>query len=123
MAERQAAMTEAVYYILLSLRTPNHGYGIIQNTLELTEGRLELGAGTLYGAINTLLDKRWIRLYSEDKKSRKKKQYVLTELGLSALQQEIKRLEELVENGKRMLSVSNTELEMWAEGAVSLQMT
>lgn len=36
MAEKQAAMTEAVYYILLSLQTPNHGYGIIQNTLELT---------------------------------------------------------------------------------------
>lgn len=123
MADRQAAMTEAVYYILLSLRTPNHGYGIIQNTLELTGGRLELGAGTLYGAINTLLDKQWIRLYSEDKTSRKKKQYILTDLGLSALQQEIVRLEELVENGKRMLSVTSTELEMWAEGTVSLQMT
>ena len=61
-ADRQAAMTEAVYYILLSMRTPNHGYGIIQNTLELTGGRLELGAGTLYGAINTLVDKGWIQL-------------------------------------------------------------
>lgn len=123
MAERQAAMTEAVYYILLSLRTPNHGYGIMQNTLELTGGRLELGAGTLYGAINTLLDKQWIRLYSEDKKSRKKKQYILTELGLSALQQEIVRLEELVENGKRMLSLTGPGLEIWEEGAAGLQMT
>ena len=79
MAERQAAMTEAVYYILLSLREPNHGYGIIQNTLKLTGGRLELGAGTLYGALNTLLEKQWIRLYSEDISSRKKKQYILTE--------------------------------------------
>jgi len=43
LAEKQAAMTEAVYYILLSLQRPNHGYGIIQNTLELTGGRLELG--------------------------------------------------------------------------------
>lgn len=103
MAEKQTAMTEAFYYILLSLKEPNHGYGIIQNTMELTRGRLELGAGTLYGAINTLLDKDWIRLYSEDKQSRKKKQYIITEHGSLALRQEIERLEELVENGKRVL--------------------
>lgn len=101
--EKQTAMTEAVYYILLSLRVPNHGYGIIQNTMELTAGRLELGAGTLYGALNTLLDKDWIRLYSEDKQSRKKKQYIITEQGDFALQQEIKRLEELLQNGKRII--------------------
>ncbi len=122
-ADRQAAMTEAVYYILLSMRTPNHGYGIIQNTLELTGGRLELGAGTLYGAINILLDKGWIQLYSEDKKSRKKKQYILTVLGLSALQQEIARLEELVENGKRIMSTAGMGLELPTEGAAGLQMT
>lgn len=103
LTEKQGAMTEAVYYILLSLRTPNHGYGVIQNVLELTGGRLELGAGTLYGAINTLLERGWIRLYSEDKRSRKKKQYIITECGDYALQQEIKRLEELLENGKRIM--------------------
>ncbi len=104
---KQIAMTEAVYYILLSLQAPNHGYGIIQNTMELTARRLELGAGTLYGAINTLLDKGWIRLYSEDKQSRKKKQYIITEEGSLALQQEIERLEELLENGKRMMQQRN----------------
>ncbi|MEH2942736.1 PadR family transcriptional regulator [Lachnospiraceae bacterium KK002] len=112
MAEKQTAMTEAVYYILLSLQRPNHGYGIIQNTLELTGGRLELGAGTLYGALSTLMDKQWIRLYSEDKKSRRKKQYILTEQGLLALQQEVRRLEELVENGRHVLSVNAADLEI-----------
>jgi DNA-binding PadR family transcriptional regulator len=121
-AEKQAAMTEAVYYILLSLETPNHGYGIIQNTLKLTGGRLELGAGTLYGAINTLLDRQWIRLYSEDKASRKKKQYILTQEGLSALQQEVRRLDELVENGRHMLAVGSVELEVPGDIG-SLQMT
>ncbi len=107
MPVKQIAMTEAVYYILLSLQAPNHGYGIIQNTMELTGGRLEMGAGTLYGAINTLLDKGWICLYSEDKQSRKKKQYIITEEGSLALQQEIERLEELLENGKRMMQQRN----------------
>lgn len=113
-------MTEAVYYILLSLKEPNHGYGIIQNTLELTGGRLELGAGTLYGAINTLLEKRWIRLYSEDKGSRKKKQYILTDLGTEALCQEIQRLEELVGNGRRMMGPVRAGIGIEAEAAWDL---
>ena len=55
------ALTEAVYYILLSLQEPLHGYGIIQNVDKLSGGRVRLAAGTLYGALNTLLDKGWIR--------------------------------------------------------------
>lgn len=119
---KQIAMTEAVYYILLSLQTPNHGYGIIQNTMELTAGRLELGAGTLYGAINTLLDKGWIRLYSEDKQSRKKKQYIITEEGSLALQQEIERLEELLENGKRMMQRRNVNAGEMIDQGIELGM-
>lgn len=95
-------MTEGIYYILLSLLTPNHGYGIIQSTMEMTDGRLELGAGTLYGAINNLLEKGWITLHSEEKESRKKKEYVITRIGRAALEEEIERLEELLENGKRL---------------------
>ncbi|MBQ4101229.1 MAG: PadR family transcriptional regulator, partial [Oscillospiraceae bacterium] len=48
------ALTEAVYYILLSLTKPMHGYGIMQNVETLSNGRVKLAAGTLYGAINTL---------------------------------------------------------------------
>ncbi len=109
MTEKQTAMTEAVYYILLSLKTPNHGYGVIQHTLELTEGRLELGAGTLYGAVNTLLDRGWIQLYSEDKHSRKKKQYLITAQGEAALEKEIQRLEELLKNGRNILNKEKSE--------------
>lgn len=119
---KQIAMTEAVYYILLSLQAPNHGYGIIQNTMELTAGRLELGAGTLYGAINTLLDKGWIRLYSEDKQSRKKKQYIITEEGSLALQQEIERLEELLENGKQMMQRRNVNAGEMIDQGIELGM-
>lgn len=106
MEEKQGAMTEAVYYILLSLQTPKHGYGIIQHIRELTGGRLVMGAGTLYGAVNTLLEKGWIRLYSEDKQSRKKKEYVITEYGIAALRREISRLEELLQNGRLLMQPS-----------------
>ena len=45
---KQNALTEPVYYILLSLLTPMHGYGIMQNVKKLTNGRVNIGAGTLY---------------------------------------------------------------------------
>lgn len=96
------ALTEAVYYILLSLLEPRHGYGIMQNAEQLSHGRVKLAAGTLYGAINTMLEKGWIQALPGEKNSRKK-QYLITEEGARILRQEISRLEELVENGKKLL--------------------
>ncbi|MBE6850504.1 MAG: PadR family transcriptional regulator [Ruminococcus sp.] len=96
------ALTEAVYYILLSLMQPLHGYGIMQNAEELSHGRVKLAAGTLYGAINTMLEKGWITALPGEKNSRKK-EYVITDAGRDILRMEIARLEELLENGKRIL--------------------
>lgn len=95
-------MTEAIFYILLSVRQPNHGYGIIQEVTEITGGRVVLGPGTLYGAINTLLKKGWITLYSQDTASRKKKEYLITPLGRQQFAGEMQRLRELLENGRKM---------------------
>ena len=61
-----AALTEATYYILLSLWTPQHGYGIMQRAEELSEGRVRLAAGTLYGALSQLTTKGWIILLPVD---------------------------------------------------------
>ena len=98
------ALTEAVYYILLSLIEPLHGYGIMQNVEQLSNGRVKLAAGTLYGAINTLLEKGWIVALSEEKESRKK-EYLITDQGKEMLRLEIVRLKELIENGNRILEV------------------
>lgn len=98
------ALTEAVYYILLSLIEPMHGYGIMQNVERLSNGRVKLAAGTLYGAINTLLEKGWITALSEEKGSRKK-EYIITARGKEMLRFELARLKELIENGNRMLEV------------------
>ena len=94
--------SEAVYYILLSLLTPRHGYGIMQNAEMLSGGRVKLAAGTLYGAINSLLEKGWIMALAGEKDSRKK-EYVITEDGRTVLQAELQRLKELVENGMRIM--------------------
>lgn len=97
------ALTEAVYYILISIQTPLHGYGIMQNTEKLSNGRVRLAAGTLYGAINTMLERGWITALLEEKNSRKK-EYQITELGKEILLKEMKRLEELLTNGRYMLA-------------------
>jgi DNA-binding PadR family transcriptional regulator len=97
----RGALTEAVFYILLSLYTPMHGYGIMQNVRELSKDRVNLGPGTLYGAINTLLEKSWIKPVEGNKESRKK-EYEITESGKSAVNEEIIRLEELIENGRKI---------------------
>lgn len=102
MAEIESPLTEAFYYILLALRKPNHGYGITQEVDEITGGRVNLGAGTLYGALQTLQKRGWIDVYSQDMESRKKKEYVITPLGRQAFDKERDRLTELLENGRKM---------------------
>lgn len=98
----RGALTEAVFYILLSLYTPMHGYGIMQNVARLSGGRVSLGAGTLYGAINTLLEKNWIQALETEKASRKK-EYVITPLGKAISAAEMLRLEELLKNGRQII--------------------
>ena len=96
------ALTEAVFYILLSLMEPLHGYGIMQNVEQLSNGRLRLAAGTLYGAISSMLEKGWITALDGAAASRKK-EYVITERGREVLRAEYARLKELVENGRTVL--------------------
>ncbi|MGM9615726.1 MAG: PadR family transcriptional regulator [Oscillospiraceae bacterium] len=96
------ALTEATYYILLSLCRPQHGYGIMQQAERLSNGRVRLAAGTLYGALNTMCEKRWIVQLPVEQGSRKK-EYRLTELGLKVLKNELERLRELVRNGDEIL--------------------
>ena len=109
MPSTETPLTEAFYYILLALRKPNHGYGIIQEVEELTNGRVQLGAGTLYGALQTLEKRAWIELYSEDD-SRKKKEYIITPLGRKAFEKELERLKELVNNSILMEDTANDKI-------------
>ena len=96
-------LTESTYYILLSLYSPQHGYGIMQLTEQLSGGRVKLAAGTLYGALNALCEKGWIKLLPVEKDSRKK-EYQLTQDGLAVLKGELARLKQLVANGESILA-------------------
>lgn len=97
----QGPLTETVYYILLALHAPLHGYGVMQYVRDMSGGRTNLGAGTLYGALATLTEKSWITPVGGDSGDRKK-EYVITDAGREAVSSEIERLEELLRNGKRV---------------------
>ena len=95
-------LTEAVFYTLLALHSPLHGYGIMQETEKMSNGRLKLSAGTLYGAISNMLEKGWIKALPGEEESRRK-EYQITDQGKSIVQAELKRLEELVANGHKII--------------------
>ena len=95
------ALTEVTFYILLSLYTPKHGYAVMQFIEEETHGRLELGAGTLYGALNALLEKGWIAPWGEAEG--RKKEYRVTPLGRERAERELQRLRALAETASRII--------------------
>ena len=88
------ALTEVSFYILLSLYHSKHGYAVMQFVEEQTGGRLSLGAGTLYGALNSLQGKGWIAPSGES--TGRKKEYLITSQGKEVAEKELDRLRELV---------------------------
>ena len=102
----ELALTESTYYILLSLCSPQHGYGIMQQTEALSHGRVRLAPGTLYGALSSMSEKGWIAQLPVEDGSRKK-EYRLTESGRAVLRNEVERLKELVKNGEEILGGKN----------------
>lgn len=90
-------LTEAAYYILLSLNKPRHGYGIMQHVEKLTNGRIKIGAGTMYGNLSRMEKEGLITSVAEEDR---KKIYELSEKGKIVLRLELERLEELLKHGK-----------------------
>ncbi|MGO5230837.1 PadR family transcriptional regulator [Thermoguttaceae bacterium LCP21S3_D4] len=85
-------MTETAFYILLCLKKPNHGYGIVQTVERLTEGAIRLAPGTMYGSLSKMEKDGLIQFVREEDK---RKIYQITELGMEVLQIELKRIERL----------------------------
>jgi DNA-binding PadR family transcriptional regulator len=98
----KSPLTEATYFIMLSLsQEPRHGYAIMKDVQNLSDARLKLSTGTLYGALKRLLEQGWIERVEEDESTadlgRIRKSYVLTKLGRRILETEIARLQVLVD--------------------------
>ena len=90
-------MTETGFYILLCLRHENHGYGIVQQVDQLTNGEIRLSPGTMYGTLSKMEKDGLIAFEREEEK---RKLYRITELGKEVLRLEIKRIERMYKNSK-----------------------
>lgn len=82
--------------ILLSLaEQPRHGYAILKDVEEMSDGRVILSTGTLYGALRRLLVDHWIARFEEDEASRDRHAYRLTPEGQKHLRAEVARMKHL----------------------------
>lgn len=89
-------LTEPVLLILLSLAgQPLHGYAILKDVERMSNGRVVLSTGTLYGALRRLLDDDWIERFEEEDASRGRQAYRLTSQGRRNLQMEIDRMKHI----------------------------
>ena len=89
-------LTEPVLLILVSLAgQPRHGYSILKDVEKVSDGRVVLSTGTLYGALRRLLDDGWIERVEEDNAPRDRRTYRLTSRGRRNLQIEIERMRHL----------------------------
>lgn len=89
-------MTEAMYYILLALMSPNHGYSLMNEIKAVSNGRVNMGPGTLYGVLKRIQKEGLIELKEDDGR---KKVYSITESGGRALQEEYNRLLTMADDG------------------------
>ena len=102
--KKYSPMTETMFYVLIALLRPLHGYGIMQKVEKLSEGRIRLGPGTLYGALSNLVEAKLIKPWDcgQDPVGRRKV-YSITEFGIELAVFEVKRLEEMLNNAKMLL--------------------
>lgn len=102
--KKYCPMTETIFYTLLALLKPNHGYGIMKFVKELTNERIKMGTGTLYTMLGRLVEDQLIVVVNEVDG---KKTYQITEDGKTLLLLEQERLEKQCDNGKKILGGTN----------------
>ena len=90
-------MTEAMYYVLLALVHPNHGYQLMNEIEEVSNGRVKMGPGTLYGVLTRLQKDELIIVINDDGR---RKTYSITDDGRAVLKIEYERLISMVDDGK-----------------------
>jgi DNA-binding PadR family transcriptional regulator len=99
-------LTPVIYHTLLAVADqPRHGYAISREVAQITEGRITMGPGTLYGTLQRMSDNGWVRRteVAEDDAphAERRRYYELTPLGRTVLRGEAERLQRGVELARR----------------------
>jgi len=98
--DKNLPLTETVYYILLALSEPTHGYVLMEKVEELSNGQVRLAAGTLYGAIENLLKKGFIVSVPSD--DIRRKVYAVSQAGIEILMADKERMEHMISITKQV---------------------
>ena len=104
--DKNLPLTETVYYILLALTEPTHGYVLMQKVEELSDGQVRLAAGTLYGAIENLLKKGFITSMPSDDVRRKV--YAISQAGKEILRADCGRMKHMLDITGQILDKGDT---------------
>ena len=99
--DKNLPLTETVYYILLALTEPTHGYVLMQKVEELSDGQVRLAAGTLYGAIENLLKKGFITSMPSD--DARRKVYAISQAGEQILRADYQRMTHILSATEQIL--------------------
>jgi DNA-binding PadR family transcriptional regulator len=96
MVRASSSISEPSYFILAALLDgPLHGYGIIKQAAKLSDGRVRLAAGTLYGALDRLAEQGLVLADRQEVvEGRTRRYYRLTDHGVRALQEEAARMQQ-----------------------------
>lgn len=96
MSYTSGPMTEAMFYVLLALANPNHGYQLMNAISQVSNGRIQMGPGTLYGVLARLQKDGLITIVEDDGR---RKIYEMNDVGRAALREEYNRLLSMVQDG------------------------
>ncbi|MEI5908453.1 PadR family transcriptional regulator [Bacillus spongiae] len=96
--KKYVPMTETAFYILLSLTKPRHGYGIVKHVEEISNSRVRLGSGTVYGTLTKMQKDGIITVFADEQR---KTVYEITDIGKKLILTEITRIKELHENARK----------------------
>ncbi|MCT9079825.1 PadR family transcriptional regulator [Streptomyces fulvoviolaceus] len=99
-------MTQAAFFVLTALADqPRHGYGILREVEELSDGEVQLRVGTLYGVLDRLTADGLIVLDREEvHEGRLRRYYRLTDEGMQALVAEAERMAAGASAAKRRIA-------------------
>ena len=108
MAKVKRSVTQPMYYVLLSLKERRHGYEIMKYVEWLTEGRVKVGPGTLYSLLSRFEEDEYIEMVSNDDN---KKTYLITNIGIEVVEDEIERLKLLLKDANTVKGASEDEFQ------------
>jgi len=110
---KKTSLTPAVFHILLALSSGElHGYGIIKQVEGDSQGKVNMGAGTLYGSLKRMLDAGLVKESNKqvdpEMNDARRIYYRITEVGEKALRAELERLQHIVGVAKNLRLLPKT---------------